>query len=287
MSPIARRPDGGSPIGPEPAELVVCTKDPSGPIADLPRLVAAGREERSRPGSVGDPRCSPSVLGSLGRVFERMADRSRRVLVLALEEARLLDHSFIGTEHILLGLISEGEGIAAHALGELGLSLDVARARVEVAIGLAGAGHTDSPPFTPRAKKMLDLSQRVAVELGSQKIGTEHLLLGLVREGEGVGAQVLQSFVGDLSRVRQQVMALLSDRQGRQPAGQSSAEELAAEPLCPHCRARLADAARSGTVALASESTDPQGDRKVIDVVFCGRCGTTLGTLPPDVPRSS
>ena len=88
MSPIARRPDGGSPIGPEPAELVVCTKDPSGPIADLPRLVAAGREERSRPGSVGDPRCSPSVLGSLGRVFERMADRSRRVLVLALEEAR-------------------------------------------------------------------------------------------------------------------------------------------------------------------------------------------------------
>ena len=124
-------------------------------------------------------------------MFERFTDRARRVLVLAQEEARLLNHSFIGTEHILLGLIHEGEGLAAKALESLGISLEAVREKVEETIGPAGSAPTGSPPFTPRAKKVLELSLREALQLGHNYIGTEHMLLGLVREGEGVAAQVL------------------------------------------------------------------------------------------------
>src|SRR5271166_3800456 len=144
-----------------------------------------------------------------GGVFERFTDRARRVLVLAQEEARLLNHSFIGTEHILLGLIHEGEGLAAKALESLGISLEAVREKVQETIGPAGStGPTGSPPFTPRAKKVLELSLREALQLGHNYIGTEHMLLGLVREGEGVAAQVLVSLGADLSRVRQQVIQL-------------------------------------------------------------------------------
>src|SRR6202142_1112886 len=143
-------------------------------------------------------------------VFERFTDRARRVLVLAQEEARLLNHSFIGTEHILLGLIHEGEGVAAKALEQLGISLEAVREKVEETIGLSGTAPTGSPPFTPRAKKVLELSLREALQLGHNYIGTEHMLLGLVREGEGVAAQVLVNLGADLSRVRQQVIQLLS-----------------------------------------------------------------------------
>jgi ATP-dependent Clp protease ATP-binding subunit ClpC len=121
-------------------------------------------------------------------VFERFTDRARRVLVLAQEEARLLNHSFIGTEHILLGLIHEGEGVAAKALESLGISLEAVREKVEETIGMAGTAPSGSPPFTPRAKKVLELSLREALQLGHSYIGTEHMLLGLVREGEGVAA---------------------------------------------------------------------------------------------------
>jgi ATP-dependent Clp protease ATP-binding subunit ClpA len=148
-------------------------------------------------------------------MFERFTDRARRVLVLAQEEARLLNHSFIGTEHILLGLIHEGEGLAAKALESLGISLEAVREKVEETIGPAGSAPTGSPPFTPRAKKVLELSLREALQLGHNYIGTEHMLLGLVREGEGVAAQVLVSLGADLSRVRQQVIQLLSGYQGR------------------------------------------------------------------------
>ncbi|MHB1923977.1 MAG: ATP-dependent Clp protease ATP-binding subunit [Acidimicrobiales bacterium] len=143
-------------------------------------------------------------------MFERFTDRARRVLVLAQEEARLLNHNFIGTEHILLGLIHEGEGVAAKALESLGVSLEAVREKVEETIGPAGSATTGSPPFTPRAKKVLELSLREALQLGHNYIGTEHMLLGLVREGEGVAAQVLQNLGADLSRVRQQVIQLLS-----------------------------------------------------------------------------
>jgi ATP-dependent Clp protease ATP-binding subunit ClpC len=155
-------------------------------------------------------------------LFERFTDRARRVLVLAQEEARLLNHSFIGTEHILLGLIHEGEGLAAKALEALGISLEAVREEVEKTIGPAGSAPTGSPPFTPRAKKVLELSLREALQLGHNYIGTEHMLLGLVREGEGVAAQVLQSLGADLPRVRQQVIQLLSSSSGREPAGQAT-----------------------------------------------------------------
>ena len=155
-----------------------------------------------------------------GSIFERFTDRARRVLVLAQEEARLLNHSFIGTEHILLGLIDEGEGVAARALESLGISLEAVREKVEETIGPAGSAPTGSPPFTPRAKKVLELSLREALQLGHNYIGTEHMLLGLVREGEGVAAQVLVSLGADLSRVRQQIIQLVSGYQSREVPGE-------------------------------------------------------------------
>ncbi|CAB4820989.1 MAG: AAA domain-containing protein [Actinobacteria bacterium] len=152
-------------------------------------------------------------------MFERFTDRARRVLVLAQEEARLLNHSFIGTEHILLGLIHEGEGVAAKALDSMGISLEAVREKVEETIGMTGAPPSGSPPFTPRAKKVLELSLREALQLGHSYIGTEHMLLGLVREGEGVAAQVLVSLGADLGRVRQQVIQMMSGYQGKEAVG--------------------------------------------------------------------
>ena len=136
-------------------------------------------------------------------MFERFTDRARRVVVLAQEEARLLNHNYIGTEHILLGLIHEGEGVAAKALESLSISLEGVRAQVEEIIGQGGSSPSGHIPFTPRAKKVLELSLREALQLGHNYIGTEHILLGLIREGEGVAAQVLVKLGADLSRVRQ------------------------------------------------------------------------------------
>jgi ATP-dependent Clp protease ATP-binding subunit ClpC len=153
-------------------------------------------------------------------LFERFTDRARRVVVLAQEEARLLNHNYIGTEHILLGLIHEGEGVAAKALESLSISLEGVRAQVEEIIGQGGSSPSGHIPFTPRAKKVLELSLREALQLGHNYIGTEHILLGLIREGEGVAAQVLVKLGADLSRVRQQVIQLLSGYQsGGAPAG--------------------------------------------------------------------
>jgi hypothetical protein len=152
-------------------------------------------------------------------VFERFTDRARRVLVLAQEESRLLNHGFIGTEHILLGLIHESDGVAARALAQLDISLDAVREKVEEIIGPSVTTPTGSPPFTPRAKKVLELSLREALQLGHNYIGTEHLLLGLVREGEGVAAQVLVSLGAGLARVRQQVITLLSGVEERESLG--------------------------------------------------------------------
>jgi ATP-dependent Clp protease ATP-binding subunit ClpC len=147
-------------------------------------------------------------------LFERFTDRARRVVVLAQEEARLLNHNYIGTEHILLGLIHEGEGVAAKALESLGISLEAVRSQVEEIIGQGSQSPSGHIPFTPRAKKVLELSLREALQLGHNYIGTEHILLGLIREGEGVAAQVLVKLGADLSRVRQQVIQLLSGYSG-------------------------------------------------------------------------
>lgn len=155
-------------------------------------------------------------------MFERFTDRARRVVVLAQEEARLLNHNYIGTEHILLGLIHEGEGVAAKALESLGISLEAVRNQVEEIIGQGGTSPSGHIPFTPRAKKVLELSLREALQLGHNYIGTEHILLGLIREGEGVAAQVLVKLGADLSRVRQQVIQLLSGYSGSGEGSESS-----------------------------------------------------------------
>jgi ATP-dependent Clp protease ATP-binding subunit ClpC len=163
-------------------------------------------------------------------VFERFTDRARRVVVLAQEEARLLNHNYIGTEHILLGLIHEGEGVAAKALESLGISLEAVRAQVEEIIGQGGSSPSGHIPFTPRAKKVLELSLREALQLGHNYIGTEHILLGLIREGEGVAAQVLVKLGADLSRVRQQVIQLLSGYAGQKEPSASGPGAAEAAP---------------------------------------------------------
>jgi len=153
-------------------------------------------------------------------MFERFTDRARRVVVLAQEEARLLNHNYIGTEHILLGLVHEGDGVAARALTQLGVSLKTVRSEVEEVIGRGVEQPGGHIPFTPRAKKVLELSLREALELGHNYIGTEHILLGLLREGQGVGAQVLVKLGADLSGVRQVVVQLLAGSAGAVPAEQ-------------------------------------------------------------------
>ena len=163
-------------------------------------------------------------------MFERFTDRARRVIVLAQEEARLLNHNYIGTEHILLGLAHEGQGVAAKALESLGIQLQALRSQVEQVIGQGQRAPTGHIPFTPRAKKVLELSLRESQQLGHNYIGTEHLLLGLIREGEGVAAQVLVKLGADLSRVRQQVIQLLSGYAG----GKEAAEQAGARTRLVH-----------------------------------------------------
>ncbi|MEO0011212.1 MAG: hypothetical protein RIQ39_801 [Actinomycetota bacterium] len=158
-------------------------------------------------------------------MFERFTDRARRVVVLAQEEARMLNHNYIGTEHILLGLIHEGEGVAAKGLESLGISLDAVRAQVEEIIGQGQQAPSGHIPFTPRAKKVLELSLREALQLGHNYIGTEHILLGLIREGEGVAAQVLVKLGADLNRVRSTVIQLLSGYQGKEAVTQGGPAE--------------------------------------------------------------
>ena len=201
-------------------------------------------------------------------MFERFTDRARRVVVLAQEEARMLNHNYIGTEHILLGLIHEGEGVAAKALESLGISLEGVRQQVEEIIGQGQQAPSGHIPFTPRAKKVLELSLREALQLGHNYIGTEHILLGLIREGEGVAAQVLIKLGADLNRVRQQVLQLLSGYQGKEPAGATSGgsgggeQSQSASPVLDQFGRNLTQAARDGKL-------DPViGGEKVIERVM-------------------
>ena len=190
-------------------------------------------------------------------MFERFTDRARRVVVLAQEEARMLNHNYIGTEHILLGLIHEGEGVAAKALESLGISLEAVRQQVEEIIGQGQQAPSGHIPFTPRAKKVLELSLREALQLGHNYIGTEHILLGLIREGEGVAAQVLVKLGADLNRVRQQVIQLLSGYQGKEPAG------TAAEAHAVHARwCSTSSAATSPRPPARASSTRSSGARR-------------------------
>lgn len=182
-------------------------------------------------------------------MFERFTDRARRVVVLAQEEARMLNHNYIGTEHILLGLIHEGEGVAAKALESLSISLGAVREQVQEIIGQGQQAPSGHIPFTPRAKKVLELSLREALQLGHNYIGTEHILLGLIREGEGVAAQVLVKLGADLNRVRQQVIQLLSGYQGKEPVsagGQQQEGQPAGSVVLDQFGRNLTQAAREG-----------------------------------------
>ncbi|MEV4314200.1 ATP-dependent Clp protease ATP-binding subunit [Actinocrispum sp. NPDC049592] len=181
-------------------------------------------------------------------MFERFTDRARRVVVLAQEEARMLNHNYIGTEHVLLGLVHEGEGVAAKALESMGISLDGVRRQVEEILGQGQHTPSGNNHFTPRAKKVLELSLREALQLGHNYIGTEHILLGLIREGDGVAAQVLIKLGADLKRVRQQVLQLLSGYE-KEPAQEGRSEgTTAGSAVLDQFGRNLTQAAREGAL---------------------------------------
>ena len=222
-------------------------------------------------------------------MFERFTDRARKVLVHAQEEARLLNHNFIGTEHILLGLIDEGEGVAAKALTSLDITLEAVRRKVAETIGPAGTSTPGSPPFTPRSKKVLELSLREAMQLGHNYIGTEHILLALVREGEGVGAQVLVNLGAGLAEVRVRVIELLSIARYRvgEPAGLLGVAEGGHRtsdkpPFCPHCLTTLEGHLRS--VSLPAKAADPEEPDADWTFVYCDTCGRSLGATAGSGP---
>ena len=235
-------------------------------------------------------------------MFERFTERARRVVVLAQEEARLLNHDYIGTEHILLGLLHEGEGVGAKALHELGVSLEAVREEVESIVGQGQAEAVGQLGFTPRAKRVMELSLREALELHHNYIGTEHLLLGLAREGEGVATQVLERLGVGAGRLREAVLSLLGDRRpGEEAEGEPPRERgtlIAAVraavrqelgrpgrkggdpgrgPLCPGCEAPLDEAAVYRTVDVPPH--DGEGDPRAATFAFCRRCGRSLGTV--------
>ena len=220
-------------------------------------------------------------------MFERFTDKARRAVVLAQEEARLLDHDHIGTEHLLLGLLREEDSVATRALGSLGVSLERVQIDVEAIVGRGSAAPKGHIPFTPRGKKVLELALREALQLGHKYIGTEHILLGLVREGEGVAAQVLRKLDVDLDRVRQTVIELLSSLVGaEEPAGTVepevqeepetpsrsvwSAEDF---PACPSCGAALSE-------TLAVRAIEASAGEPAIKIAYCSRCGSALGIAP-------
>jgi ATP-dependent Clp protease ATP-binding subunit ClpC len=182
-------------------------------------------------------------------MFERFSDPARRVVVLAQEEARLLNHNYIGTEHILLGVIHEGEGVAARALRSLGINLDAVRQEVDEIIGRGGSPPSGHIPFTPRAKKVLELSLREALQLGHNYIGTEHILLGLLREGEGVACQVLVKLGANLPKVRARVYELLAGG----ATEETTAERVPIPPLSSELREVIQEARRAAEANGAAE----------------------------------
>ena len=219
--------------------------------------------------------------GTLVGMFERFTDRARRVLVLAQEEARLLNHDFIGTEHLLLGLIHEGDGVAAKALAAAGITLADARRRVEERLGPLHSQDSHPPQFTERAKKTLESALREALELGHNYVGTEHQLLGLISVSDGAGAHILVGLGADLAVVRQQVLDMLSGVPPDALRAAGSTDFVAVTPgmpapYCGNCRAPLAEWARYVTLAVAPAASEPGGDPLPVTVVYCSRCGRAI-----------
>jgi transposase len=218
--------------------LLPGTSWPTGPL----QLVRRWRPTRGKEGG--------------GRMFERFTDRARRVVVLAQEEARLLNHNYIGTEHLLLGLVAESQGVAAKALESLDISLEAVRREVEEVIGLGQSAPTGHIPFTPRAKKVLELSLREAKQLGHNYIGTEHILLGLVREGQGVAAQVLVKLGADLPRVRQQVIKLLTGYAAEEASARTRLVRMTVPSDLRKLEEQLAQVRRQKQAAIDAEDFD-------------------------------
>jgi ATP-dependent Clp protease ATP-binding subunit ClpC len=225
--------------------------------------------------------------GTIKGVFDRFTDGARRVLTLAQEEARSLHHGFIGTEHILLGLIEESDGLGARALRSLGVTMEDVHQKVEEIVGASLSTPGGAPPFTPRSKKVLELALREALQLDHSYIDTEHILLGLVREGSGVATTVLVDLGVELGWVRRAIDNLMAggpEVQIGPRAGQSAAGAPLVrppqEPSCPRCRARLAESARFRTMAIAADGED--ADPLRVYVVSCVSCGTTLHMLKQD-----
>jgi ATP-dependent Clp protease ATP-binding subunit ClpC len=235
-------------------------------------------------------------------VFERFTDRARRVLVLAQEQSRLLNNSATGTEHLLLGLIQERDGVAAKVLASLGVEFDAAQERVlevsprqtesEASMGageatdqeawarMVGSSQGGLPAVSPRAKRVLDLSLREAMQLGNNYVGTEHILLGLIQEGEGVGVQVLQSFGIEPSRVRRQVTGLLGGVEVNVGDEANRFPHRAGEPKCVGCGADLTKAARYRSMTIPA--TIPHLPPIAVEAVLCDQCGILLAIFKAD-----
>jgi ATP-dependent Clp protease ATP-binding subunit ClpA len=227
-------------------------------------------------------------------MFERFTERARRVIVLAQEESREMGHDHIGTEHLLLALIREEDGIAGQALGEAAITLDAARKQVEASVGRgepepkrrSGKRWRRHVPFTARAKKTMELALRESLGLGHNYIGTEHLLLGLLSLGEGMGSETLANLGADPPQLRDSVLKLARVRpEGPTPTVEFRETEFemreassgeAATPRCPQCHADLAETAAVRAMELPLH--EGEGTRTVA-FAFCRRCGTSLGVL--------
>src|SRR6185369_6291395 len=233
------------------AEQRACTSAATTPHAGratTPRGFDSAHVNLRRPGA-----CAPCPARGVGprhedvvAVFERFNDRARRVVVLAQEQARMLNHNYIGTEHFLLGLILEGEGVGALALQNLGVNLEDVRQQVEDLLGRGQQGPSGHIPFTPRAKKVLELALREALQLGHNYIGSEHLLLGLIREGESTAAQILAKLGADLSRVRQLVNQLVSGATPPEVTVSAGSTAPATSPTLDQFGTNLTQSAREG-----------------------------------------
>lgn len=207
-------------------------------------------------------------------MFERFTDSSRHVVVLAQEKARQLNHGYIGTEHLLLGVLDVPDSVAARALTSLGVSPEAARQQVEVAVGTGPQPPAGHIPFTHRGKKALELALREALELRDQHIGTEHILLGLIRVGEGGALDVLANLGVDLADVRERVLELLSGAQHGAPPVEAS--QSGDQPRCPRCNAAAAENLRARTLPVSrdvGEGTD------AVTVLWCGTCGAVVAVL--------
>ena len=211
-------------------------------------------------------------LASLCAVFERFTDRGRSALIHAQQEARVRGHDHIGTEHLLLGLMDEKEGVAARALAELGVTLERVWDEIEQTVGRTAEGSQGNASFTPRLKEVLELSLRECLQQGHNYIGTEHLLLGLVREGEGVGARVLLAVGVELPRVRQSVLQVMSGYQGKTTSEVvSQGFESSDSPRCGGCSSELELALRYRSITVPP--TFPDHSSLKVQVLYCGRCG--------------